>query len=105
LLSKGSFAVNILNANQQSLSARFASSRPDRFEGVVWWPGEVTSCPIIEGALTWIECSVVEVHSGGDHDIFIGRVASVQVQDGVPLVYFRGRYSTLPPPAELDVAS
>jgi flavin reductase len=97
LLMRRHFAINMLDAQQQDLSARFASSIPDKFAGVSWWGGELTGCPILEGALTWLECQVVEVHSGGDHDIFIGRVLSVQVHDGTPLVYWRGRYSSLPP--------
>lgn len=97
LLLKGSFAVNILRADQQWLSNRFASAIPDRFAQVPWSPGEVTGCPIIEAALVSLECEVVEVHSGGDHDIFLGRPASVRVHEGAPLVYFRGTYSSLPP--------
>jgi flavin reductase (DIM6/NTAB) family NADH-FMN oxidoreductase RutF len=102
LLVRGCFAVNILNAGQESLSVQFASSVVDKFAGVRWWPGQVTSCPIIEGALAWMECRVVEVHSGGDHDIVLGRVVAVQVQAGSPLVYWRGSYSSLPPPPESD---
>jgi flavin reductase (DIM6/NTAB) family NADH-FMN oxidoreductase RutF len=98
LLLKGCFAVNILRAEQQWLSARFASPIPDRFAEVRWSPGESTGCPIIDGALVWMECEVVEVHSGGDHDIFLGRPAAVKVHEGAPLVYWRGSYSSLPPP-------
>jgi flavin reductase (DIM6/NTAB) family NADH-FMN oxidoreductase RutF len=100
VLLKGCFAVNILNADQQSLSARFASRVPDKFAGVLWRHGDVTGCPIIEGALAWLECKVSEVHSGGDHDIFLGQIFAVQVNDGSPLIYFRGSYSSLPPPAD-----
>ncbi len=99
LLLSGSFAVNILSAEQQALSAKFASAASDRFEGVDWRHGDITGCPLIDGALAWMECRVVEVHSGGDHDIFLGQLASVQVRDGSPLVYWRGSYSSLPPPA------
>jgi flavin reductase (DIM6/NTAB) family NADH-FMN oxidoreductase RutF len=102
LLLKGCFAVNILSSDQESLSARFAAPLSDRFAGVSWRGGDVTGCPIIEGALAFMECHVVEVHSGGDHDIFLGRVASVAVRDGAPLVYWRGSYSTLPPPPEAE---
>ncbi len=97
MLMKGSFAVNILRAEQEWLSARFASSVTDRFASVDWEPGEITGCPIIEGALVWMECQVVEVHSGGDHDIFLGTPRSVRVHEGAPLVYWRGSYSSLPP--------
>lgn len=98
LLLKGCFAVNILCSEQQSLSARFAAPIADRFAGVGWRPGNVTGCPVLDGALAFMECQVTEVHSGGDHDIFLGRVASVEVRAGAPLVYWRGSYSSLPPP-------
>lgn len=100
LLLNGRFAVNILRAEQEWLSARFASSVADRFAEVAWIPGEITGCPLLEDALAWMECEVVEVHSGGDHDIFLGRPAAVEVSDGSPLVYWRGSYSSLPPPPE-----
>ncbi|HVJ15541.1 MAG TPA: flavin reductase family protein [Polyangiaceae bacterium] len=100
---KGCFAVNILSSDQQDLSARFASPIADKFAGVAWRAGEVTGCPIIEGALAWMECKVAEVHSGGDHDIFLGQLFAVQVNDGSPLVYFRGSYSSLPPAPQESV--
>jgi flavin reductase (DIM6/NTAB) family NADH-FMN oxidoreductase RutF len=104
LLVRGSFAVNILRAEQEWLSARFASSVVDRFASVPWRPGRITGCPLIEGALVALECQVVEVHSGGDHDIFLGSPKSVQVYGGAPLVYWRGSYSSLPPPPSGDQA-
>jgi flavin reductase (DIM6/NTAB) family NADH-FMN oxidoreductase RutF len=104
LLLKGSFAVNILRAEQEWLSARFASSAVDRFASVAWAPGTVTGCPIIAGALVSMECQVVEVHSGGDHDIFLGSPTSIRVHEGAPLVYWRGSYSSLPPPRGDDAA-
>lgn len=101
LVVRGAFAVNILSSGQEELSNRFASPIADRFASVAWRPGEVTGCPIIEGALAWLECRVAEVHSGGDHDIIVGGVSAVSVRDGAPLVYFRGSYSSLPPPASV----
>lgn len=103
-LRNGCFAINILSAGQEALSAQFAAPIADRFAGVSWRPGEMTRCPIIPGALAYMECHVVEVHSGGDHDIFLGQVGSVHVADGVPLVYWRGSYSSLPPSSPLPAA-
>jgi flavin reductase (DIM6/NTAB) family NADH-FMN oxidoreductase RutF len=100
LLLKGLFAVNILRAEQEWLSNRFASKIADRFASVSWSPGEITGCPLIEEALACMECEVVEVHSGGDHDIFLARPMAVRVHQGAPLVYFRGEYSSLPPSAD-----
>jgi flavin reductase (DIM6/NTAB) family NADH-FMN oxidoreductase RutF len=104
LILHGCFAVNILRADQEQLSARFASAVADRFADIAWLPGEVTGCPIIVGALASMECRIVEIHSGGDHDIFLGRPASVEVCDGAPLVYWRGGYSTLPPPPAAEAS-
>jgi len=100
LMASGCFAVNILNGDQRSLSVHFASPTVDKFATVPWRAGDVTGCPMIEGALAWMECSLVEVYSGGDHDIFLGRVSSVHVNEGTPLVYWRGSYSSLPPPPD-----
>jgi flavin reductase (DIM6/NTAB) family NADH-FMN oxidoreductase RutF len=105
VIRSGCFAVNILSAEQRSLSAHFASPIVEKFETIPWRIGEMTGCPIIEGALAWMECSVAEIYSGGDHDIFLGRVASVQVHDGTPLVYFRGSYSSLPPAPDEEPAA
>lgn len=96
LLGQGSFGVSILGAEQEAISARFAAPVADRFAGVRWSPGAVTGCPAIPGALAFMECQIVEVHAGGDHDILLGRVASVQVREGQPLVYWRGHYASLP---------
>jgi flavin reductase (DIM6/NTAB) family NADH-FMN oxidoreductase RutF len=96
MLQQGCFAVNILSSEQESLSARFAAPVTDRFAGIPWRPGVLTGCPVITGALAMMECHLVEVHAGGDHDILVGRVDSVHVREGRPLVYWRGRYSTLP---------
>lgn len=103
LLFKRRFAVNILRADQAWISNQFASTKPDRFASVAWRRGPTTGCPLIENALAWMECEVVEVHSGGDHDIFLGRPAAVAVNDGEPLVYWRGSYSSLPPPPSENV--
>src|SRR5436190_11449297 len=105
LMRSGCYAVNILNADQRSLSTHFASSIVDKFEAVRWRAGKITGCPMLEGALACVECRIVEIYSGGDHDIFLGHVASEKVHDGAPLVYWRGSYSSLPPPPEKESAA
>jgi len=89
------FAVNILSADQQALSAQFANGEDDKFGGVPWSAGPATGCPIVAGALAWFECELSDVHRGGDHDIFVGRLLAVSVREGDPLVYFRGGYASL----------
>jgi flavin reductase (DIM6/NTAB) family NADH-FMN oxidoreductase RutF len=94
LLTAGRFAVNILGADQEPLSRRFASTRPDKFDGV---PYEVSDrgLPLITGALARLECTTMSTHAEGDHTIFVGRVDGADVSTGQPLLYFRGHYNRL----------
>ena len=108
----GRYAVNILGEEQQALSDCFANAptaadRPDRaaFCGAVWHAGS-TGLPILEGAIAWLECSVVERFSAGDHDLFIGRVEAMgrAPGSGSPLLYFRRRYLRIERASSVPVA-
>ena len=94
LRESGRFAINILHQEHEQLSRRFASSRLDKFDGVPYTVGEL-GVPRIEGALACLECRTVSAHVEGDHTIFVGRVESIGVGDGDPLLYYRGRYQRL----------
>lgn len=99
----GRYAVNILGHDQQALSDCFAHApvKPGREEfcGASWHPGP-TGLPLLEGVIATLECTVVQTFSAGDHDLFIGRVDSLDATGddapgagGVaPLLYFRRRY-------------
>jgi flavin reductase (DIM6/NTAB) family NADH-FMN oxidoreductase RutF len=94
LRESGRFAINILHHEHEALSRRFASSRLDKFDGVAFRMGEL-GVPLIEQALASLECRTVSAHVEGDHTIFVGRVESVHVGEGEPLLYYRGRYHRL----------
>lgn len=98
ILSRGYFAVNMLCADQHELSARFASALAEKFAGVPWARGATTGCPLLAGALARVECEVQGVHAAGDHCVIVGQPLSIDVDDGRPLVYWRGRYSSLTSP-------
>jgi 3-hydroxy-9,10-secoandrosta-1,3,5(10)-triene-9,17-dione monooxygenase reductase component len=93
----GRYAVNVLGSDQQLLSDCFAHApvSPGRedFCGASWQPGP-TGLPLIDGAIATLECTTVETFSAGDHDLFIGRVDSMERhREGVaPLLYYRRRY-------------
>jgi flavin reductase (DIM6/NTAB) family NADH-FMN oxidoreductase RutF len=90
------FAVSLLARGQEELSQRFASRAEDKFAGVGVVPGPVTGCPLLEGALGALECEVVHLYPGGDHDIVVGELRSTRVrEDGEPLLYWRGKYAGL----------
>jgi 3-hydroxy-9,10-secoandrosta-1,3,5(10)-triene-9,17-dione monooxygenase reductase component len=89
------FAVNILRASDRELAAVFASKRVGRekFESVTH--SEAHGVPVLDAALAWIACELRELLPGGDHEIGIGEVIGMGVEDETdPLVYFRGRYTT-----------
>jgi flavin reductase (DIM6/NTAB) family NADH-FMN oxidoreductase RutF len=88
------FAVNFLAEDQEAVSRRFASKDADRFTGIHCREGH-TRAPLIEGALGFVECRVLNAYPGGDHTIFVGQVEASGVGEGRPLLYFRGGYSNL----------
>ena len=88
------FGINVLAEEQRHLSERFARKGHDRFQGIAWTAGE-NGAPLIDGALAAIECQVEQRIPVGDHDIFIGRMVSARVHDGVPLIHFCGAYRKL----------
>jgi 3-hydroxy-9,10-secoandrosta-1,3,5(10)-triene-9,17-dione monooxygenase reductase component len=90
----GSFAVNILGAEQAGLSNHFASSAADRFDEVAWHPG-VTGSPLLDGVVAHIECRTEQKVDAGDHLLVIGRVVALTVHaGGAPLLFLGGRYGT-----------
>lgn len=92
LLEHRCYAVNILTSEQEEISQRFAKPGPKDFTGIAWKTA-VTGAPILEGTLGWVDCRVVEVLAGGDHDIFIGEIVAGELSEGGdPLLYFSGRY-------------
>ena len=46
--------------------------------------------------LAMFDCEIEAVHEGGDHVILVGRVNELRHDpEGDPLLYYRGRYSTI----------
>ncbi|MGW8887422.1 flavin reductase family protein [Streptomyces sp. NPDC055749] len=93
----GSFAVNILAADQQQLCRQFAVTGGDKFGGVDWHPG-ANGAPLLDAALATIECELTDVLDGGDHAIALGRVTALaQPREAEPLLYFRRTYGRVSP--------
>ncbi|MFN0163399.1 MAG: flavin reductase family protein [Burkholderiales bacterium] len=100
-VAAGRFAVHVLRSSQTDLSHRFATPAPDKFAGleIVDGPGGV---PILPGVLARFECTIERTVEAGDHLLFVGRVERLAYDDGEPLVFSAGQYST---PRFLRVAS
>ena len=93
----GAFAVNVLAAPQQQLSANFAR----RGLAAAWDDVEhrrgPAGCPRLGGVLAALECTVEHYLPGGDHEIVVGRVRDVETcdTDAAPLLFWRGGYTSL----------
>ena len=92
--ARGSFAINILSADQTDLCNRFAQPNINRFEGVDWHPS-CEGLPILKGVSAVMMCKTHAVHDGGDHEIYIGRVISHAHGEKAPMVYAKGKISQI----------
>jgi len=98
-LSANSFAVNVLTAEQQELSARFANSGKDKWRNVEYARVRGNGCPYFPNALAVFECRIHDTYEGGDHVIFIGRVQSFLANpERPPLLHYQGYYALMQPP-------
>jgi len=88
------FVLNVLAADQEALSRRFALDHPDRFEGISYRETK-HGMPVLEGVLASIECEKQGEAPGGDHTVFFGLVTGGAVTDRSPLLYYRGGYAGL----------
>ncbi len=89
------FTVNILAQSQLEISRQCAHP-----SGVKW--NEMkhsftkSGCPVIEGAVAYIDCKKEAFYEGGDHTIFIGKVLDLKIlSDEGPLLYNKGKYTSL----------
>jgi 3-hydroxy-9,10-secoandrosta-1,3,5(10)-triene-9,17-dione monooxygenase reductase component len=72
---------------------RIATVDREKMCGAAWHPGKM-GLPILDDAIASLECTIVEVHPAGDHDLYIARVDSAVAGAGrtQPLLYYSGRY-------------
>jgi flavin reductase (DIM6/NTAB) family NADH-FMN oxidoreductase RutF len=88
------FVLNVLAADQEMLSRRFAADEPNRFGGVGFRPNK-QGIAVLDGVLAHIECEKQSAIPAGDHTVFIGQVVGGSVTDRRPLLYYRGGYAGL----------
>ncbi len=92
----GGFCVSVLGADQAALCQRFATKAANRFDDVSWTPAP-SGAPRLTGSLVWIDCRVSMTRAAGDHDIVVGEVEDLGVEDenAAPLVFHRGGFPRL----------
>lgn len=90
----GSFAVNVLAADQEKTAMLFATRGADKFRSTAWHPGQM-GAPLIEGCLARFDCAMHQRVTAGDHDILMGRVIGFSRHEGEALLYHGGAFQRL----------
>ena len=94
LREAGEFAVSVLAADQEAVAQHFARGVPP----IAHWHGIATregprGAPRIQGALGWLECTLLAEWPAGDHTFFVGEVLECELgRPQPPLLYLDGRY-------------
>lgn len=99
LHTKKRFGVNVLCEDQRGISEYYA--RPERShedaesEADAHFDRTSHGTPVLHGALAYLECRLHSAQIAGDHTIFIAEVEDVVVNQGDPLLFFRGKYKRI----------
>ena len=96
-----SFAVSVLGADQQPIAECFAlpttAAKLQRFCDAPWHEAE-TGSPILDGAIAYFDCRIIDSHPAGTHTLFVGEIVSAGYEDGgEPLLWFGSRYRRIAP--------
>jgi flavin reductase (DIM6/NTAB) family NADH-FMN oxidoreductase RutF len=102
VLAAGFWSVSVLGEDSEK-TARWLATRgrplDGQLDGIDHHAGPVTGAPVLEAALSWLECQTTAVYDGGDHSIIVGEVVGVSntADDRGPLIHHQGQYRSLAP--------
>jgi flavin reductase (DIM6/NTAB) family NADH-FMN oxidoreductase RutF len=88
----GRYGVSVLASDQEHFAAHFAAQRASDTEPEFVWYDDL---PLLDGALAHVGCRVVDVHTAGDHVLWIGEVEHLHHREAEPLLFYGGRFGTL----------
>ena len=89
--ASGVFAVSVLSEEQEIVARTFSEPGEKPFDD---FPirSAPNGCPILDGALAWLACSVERNLEAGDHNVVVGLVDDCAFDSGDPLLYFDRAY-------------
>ena len=102
VLAAGFWSVSVLGEDSEK-TARWLATRgrplDGQLVGIDHHAGPVTGAPVLDAALSALECRTVSVYDGGDHSIIVGEVVGVSnaADERGPLIHHQGRYRSLAP--------
>lgn len=93
----GSFAITVLSAHQEGIARAFSRRGADKFADVEIEESSLFGHPIPAGGAAVIECRIRDILDGGDHDIVVAEVHSLDLGDSCerPLIFFASKFSRL----------
>lgn len=99
----GTFCVNILADDQLHVCRAFSAKDGTKFADIPYTT-KVTGAPVIDGVISWIDCTLDTKAEAGDHWWITGRIEAMGVErdDVGALQFFKGAYGAFtmfPPPA------
>jgi flavin reductase (DIM6/NTAB) family NADH-FMN oxidoreductase RutF len=85
------FAVNVLAADQIALARLFATKHPDKFGRMRATARRgAVGAPVLDGALSTLECRLVDAIATGTHMVLVGQVVHVEHDPTkAPALFFR----------------
>lgn len=90
------FTFNILSHDQHLLSNLFASRMPIDWNEINFSTCSKTNTPILGGTLGHISCQKFQTYPGGDHEIFVGEVLDMRINETKqPLIRYAGGYHSI----------
>ncbi|MFE7531648.1 flavin reductase family protein [Kitasatospora sp. NPDC057542] len=89
--------LSVLSRGQGALCRRLASREGDRFDGT-GWQATPDGAVLIHDAALWQTARVNAVYDGGDHEIVLMELLTVELFPGVePLVFHTSQFRELTP--------
>jgi flavin reductase (DIM6/NTAB) family NADH-FMN oxidoreductase RutF len=95
LREAGRLGVSVLSAEHETVCRSLSAKEGDRFAGVPW-SATVDGAIVIGGAVSSLECELVDEVPAGDHHIAVLRIHAVHTDREVaPLVFHRSGFHRL----------
>jgi flavin reductase (DIM6/NTAB) family NADH-FMN oxidoreductase RutF len=92
LPAAGRYGISVLAEDQRALSDHFAGRT---MEDVQVRFVDRAGAALLDGAVAHFVVRVRDVHSAGDHTLYIGTVEYFEYRDDKPLLFYAGKYEQL----------
>ena len=95
LADRPRLGLSVLGATHDKACRQMASKTGDRFAGIGFTTTE-DGAILLHDAAAWLDCSIFEVVTAGDHDLVLLKVEALQSHDDIaPLVFHGSRFHGL----------